>query len=595
MKTFRVFDLAFVSGSISEVVQRIAQWIDTDKHAYICVTGAHGVVEASGKPLVKTAHKEATLIVPDGMPLVWIGRLLGAKNTQRIYGPDLFLALCRRAQEEKWSIFLYGSSPHVLKKLTSELIRRFPLLRVAGRLAPPFRLLSKAEDEKFIDSINATKAQIVFVGLSTPKQEIWMYEHRSRLNVNVLIGVGAAFDFVARTKKQAPRFIQQSGFEWLFRFLQEPRRLWRRALVVNARFLILTAKETLSLVAHVRRRNVLRTILVSLLLTGLLLGLAELASRMMTDFGFISYYHPIKIQTLIEPSAQTEDWRLTHIYRDEQFMPDSLLFWKPKPGAWRYNKDGFVGSVNRSVLHEAKERGGCSVLAIGDSNTQGIAEFSWPESLNELFVTNGLSTRVANAGVAGYSSFQGEYLYNQLAASLQPTVVVVSFGWNDMTPDMGMPDRNFSRFSLPANSLLSRSKLYLIIQNIFSPKVENDGEYHPRVSVSEYKENLNAIITTAQQHKSTVLLLTRPYNPEHMVWNSVSPLLKGGWRKYVYDYNGVVRDVAHKRSVQLIDMEAKFSTDAAYFLDDSHFTLEASRIAAMFIYEQMRRNDLVCK
>lgn len=330
-------------------------------------------------------------------------------------------------------------------------------------------------------------------------------------------------------------------------------------------------------------------------MTGFLFVCAELIARFVTDKGWVSYYHPLFIQSYIEPSAQKEDWRLTHMYNHDFFEPDSLLFWKPKTGIWRYNRDGFIGGVDSLVLRAVRDRGGCSVLTIGDSNTQGIADFSWPEDLNELFITNRLITRVANAGVAGYSSFQGYHLYDQLAESLRPEVVIVSFGWNDMAPDMGMPDQKFSLLSSPIVNVLNTSRLYLIIQHVFSSQIQNEKEYHPRVSVSEYRKNLNAIITTAQQHASAVLLLTRPYNPEHMVWNSTSAPLKGGWRKYAHDYNNVVRDVARERSVQLVDMEVKFSTNAASFVDDSHFTKEASWMAAMFVYEQMRHNDLVCK
>lgn len=595
MKTFNVTGLDVVIGSIGDVIVQISRWIDADARAYVCVTGVHGVVEANRKPAVLQAHQEAGLVVPDGMPLVWIGKVMGHRATERIYGPDLFLALCRRAQEEKWRVFFYGCTTQVLIALSRRLHEQFPKLIIAGSYAPPFRVLTEKESKKIVQTINTSRAQIVFVGLSTPKQELWMEAHHKKLRANVLLGVGAAFDFIAGTKKQAPLWMRRAGLEWLFRFFQEPRRLWYRTIMGNSRFVLLVMRRMyMRWLMQALGTMVLQGVLY-VLMAVLLLFCAEVVARIGTSMGWISYYHPIIIQSLIDPSAQKEDWRLTHMYKNEQFVPDASLFWKPRPGVWRYNGDGFVGNVDRLVLHEAKEHGGCSVLAIGDSNTQGIAEFSWPESLDELFVTNWLSTRVANAGVAGYSSFQGEYLYDQLAESLRPTVVIVSFGWNDMTPDMGMPDRNFSRFSLPANSVLSRSRLYLVIQNIFSPKVQNDGEYHPRVSPSEYRENLNAIITTAQQHKSSALLLTRPYNPEHMVWNSVSPLLKGGWRKYVYDYNEVVRNVARDRSVQLVDMEVKFSTDAAYFVDDSHFTLEASRMAAVFMYEQIRRNDLGCK
>ncbi len=246
MNVCNMFGLKFFSGSISGVVQQIAGWISRKEHAYICVTGAHGVVESRRNPLVFRAHAEAALVVPDGMPLVWISRWLGFPKTQRIYGPDLFIASCDEAQKKRWRIYLYGTTQETLTALTMHLHLRFPRLIICGAYAPPFRQLTPEEDKHITERIRTAKPHVVFVGLSTPKQEMWMHAHIHMAHANVYIGVGAAFDFVAGTRRQAPRWVQRSGFEWLFRLLQEPRRLWYRYTVQNIYFLYLAAKEVLA-------------------------------------------------------------------------------------------------------------------------------------------------------------------------------------------------------------------------------------------------------------------------------------------------------------------------------------------------------------
>jgi N-acetylglucosaminyldiphosphoundecaprenol N-acetyl-beta-D-mannosaminyltransferase len=168
------------------------------------------------------------LTTPDGMSVVWILKLLGQKEVGRVYGPDLMLALCKYGVEKKYRHYLYGGEPGVAEALASQLTDMFDGLQIAGIHSPPFRKLTNEEDQETIEKINAAKPDIVWVGLSSPKQEYWMAEHLERINVPVMIGVGAAFDFLSGSKPQAPGWMQRSGLEWLFRFLTEPRRLWPR-------------------------------------------------------------------------------------------------------------------------------------------------------------------------------------------------------------------------------------------------------------------------------------------------------------------------------------------------------------------------------
>lgn len=223
-------NIAFYTGSMEGVLRRIQTWIRNKQHTYVCVTGVHGVVESVHNNRVLLAHQKAGLVVPDGMPLVWIGKMSGRPDIERIYGPDLFLAVCRCAEVKRWKLFLFGTTPQTLQRLKVRLHTRFPRLIVAGCFAPPFRPSTQQEDADVIQKINATKAQVVVVGLSTPKQELWMHRHVEKLYANVLIGVGAAFDFIAGTKKQAPPWVQHIGMEWLYRLVNEPRRLGKRYL-----------------------------------------------------------------------------------------------------------------------------------------------------------------------------------------------------------------------------------------------------------------------------------------------------------------------------------------------------------------------------
>lgn len=214
----------------------IGSWIRTRTPSYACVTGVHGVMECQDDPELLRIHAEAGLVTPDGMPLVWLCRSRGQPGTSRVYGPDLLLRACERSLVEGWSHFFYGGAEGVAGELADSLSRRFPGLRVAGVLCPPFRALTAEEDEDVCRQIAGSGADIVWVGLGTPKQERWMAEHVGRVGAPALIGVGAAFDFHSGRKRQAPAWMQRNGLEWLYRLVQEPRRLGPRYLRNNPAF-----------------------------------------------------------------------------------------------------------------------------------------------------------------------------------------------------------------------------------------------------------------------------------------------------------------------------------------------------------------------
>jgi N-acetylglucosaminyldiphosphoundecaprenol N-acetyl-beta-D-mannosaminyltransferase len=223
---------------MTDAVRMIEEWIATGERHYVCVTGVHGVMESQRDATLRHIHNSAGLVTPDGMPLVWLTRSQGHRQVERVYGPDLMLACCDISISKGYRHFFYGGAEGVPELLSERLCRRFPGLRVTGCYSPPFGHLTLEEQNRIVDRINKANPDIVWVGLSTPKQERWMYQYRSKLAAAVLVGVGAAFDFHAGLKKQAPRWMQRSGLEWSFRLLTEPRRLWRRYLTNNPLFVM---------------------------------------------------------------------------------------------------------------------------------------------------------------------------------------------------------------------------------------------------------------------------------------------------------------------------------------------------------------------
>jgi N-acetylglucosaminyldiphosphoundecaprenol N-acetyl-beta-D-mannosaminyltransferase len=237
-----VVSVGISKTSYAEVVELCRRWAierkvraDAPGH-YVCVTSVHGVILAKDDPSVAEMINSADIATPDGMPVVWALRSFGNRDQQRVYGPTLMLELCGDAAQYGHRIFLYGGHSEVLPLLEERLKQRFPALQIAGSYSPPFRPLSEQEDQSIQETIRGTGADLIFVGISTPMQERWMFEHRHAFPGATMIGVGAAFDFHAGRRPQAPAWMQRFGLEWLFRLASEPRRLWQRYLLVTPRF-----------------------------------------------------------------------------------------------------------------------------------------------------------------------------------------------------------------------------------------------------------------------------------------------------------------------------------------------------------------------
>jgi N-acetylglucosaminyldiphosphoundecaprenol N-acetyl-beta-D-mannosaminyltransferase len=233
----------------SRAIEIVQNWSAGYESRYVCIANVHMVMEAIDSTEYRQILNSADLVTPDGMPLVWMMRLKGHRYQPRVYGPTLMLHILEAAAREKISVGFYGGAPDVLEALVKRMQARYEGLNVAFSCSPPFRVMSQEEDHEIIKQINQSGARILFVGLGCPKQEIWMSERRGRVKA-VMIGVGAAFDFHSGLKPQAPVWMQKVGLEWLFRLFIEPRRLWKRYLYHNPRFMVLAIGELLGLIKN---------------------------------------------------------------------------------------------------------------------------------------------------------------------------------------------------------------------------------------------------------------------------------------------------------------------------------------------------------
>jgi len=237
-KRINVLGVGISVLNLESALTAIGDAVRERRKGYVCVTGVHGVMEAQDDAGFKKILNESFLCTPDGMPMVWAGKLNGQREMRRVYGPDLLLDVCAWSETSGAKHFFYGGADGVAELLAQKLKLKFPKLKIVGTFTPPFRALNAEEELKLREQVATAQPDILWVGLSTPKQEKFMAEFLPKLDATLMIGVGAAFDFHSGRVKQAPRWMQRSGLEWLYRLCSEPRRLAKRYFKNNPLFVL---------------------------------------------------------------------------------------------------------------------------------------------------------------------------------------------------------------------------------------------------------------------------------------------------------------------------------------------------------------------
>jgi N-acetylglucosaminyldiphosphoundecaprenol N-acetyl-beta-D-mannosaminyltransferase len=237
LPTVNILGVGVSAINMDSGVAAVMEALARKQKGYICVTGVHGVSEAQSDDSFRLILNRAFLCTPDGMPLVWVGWLMGQGQMRRVYGPDLMLAVLQLSESRGFRHFFYGGANGTEEALRQRMLQRFPKLQIVGTYEPPFRPLNEEERTDLRNRVRLASPDVMWIGLSTPKQERFMAEYLGQLEVTLMVGVGAAFDFHAGRLRQAPRWMQRSGLEWLFRLCCEPRRLWKRYFTNNPLFL----------------------------------------------------------------------------------------------------------------------------------------------------------------------------------------------------------------------------------------------------------------------------------------------------------------------------------------------------------------------
>ncbi len=242
MKVCNILGVDVCVTNMNSVVSYLIKNLESIKGKYICVANVHTTVMSYEDSTYKNIQNSSELVLPDGGPLSFISRKRGFKEAERVTGPDLMGEIFRISEEKGYTHYFYGSTEDTLNVLKKKLKEKYPKLNIVGMYSPPFRQVSKEEDEVIVNNINEANADFLWVGLGAPKQEIWMYEHKERVN-SLMLGVGAGFDYYAEKIKRAPMWMQKSNLEWIYRLMQDPKRLLKRYVVTNNKFIYLCLRN----------------------------------------------------------------------------------------------------------------------------------------------------------------------------------------------------------------------------------------------------------------------------------------------------------------------------------------------------------------
>jgi len=244
--TIDILDIAIHTTCLSQTIQTISQWIQKNQQHYVCVRDVHGIIRCQKDPFLKQIHDNSGLTVPDGIPLVWIGRMMGYNQMGRVYGPDLMKLLCQISVKKGFTHCLYGGKTIAqVQALKQHLEKEYKGIQINGAFCPPFSSFAAFDDNQLLAHLNSNKVDILWIGVGTPKQEYIMAHLKKHTQTNVIIGVGAAFDILLNIQSDAPDWIKLIGLQWLFRAIQNPKRLGKRYIKVVPSFIFLMLRQWL--------------------------------------------------------------------------------------------------------------------------------------------------------------------------------------------------------------------------------------------------------------------------------------------------------------------------------------------------------------
>jgi N-acetylglucosaminyldiphosphoundecaprenol N-acetyl-beta-D-mannosaminyltransferase len=244
--TINILDIAIQTTCLRHTIQTITQWIQKKQQHYVCVRDVHGIIQCQKDPFLKQIHNNSGLTVPDGMPLVWIGRMMGYRQMGRVYGPDLMKLLCKQSVKKGFTHCLYGGKTIAQVQAVKEYLEKeYKGIQINGAFCPPFSSFVKFDDNQLLSHLHSNKIDILWIGVGTPKQEYIMAHLKKHTHTNVIIGVGAAFDILLNIQSEAPDWIKHTGFQWLFRAIQNPKRLGKRYMKVVPSFIFLMLRQFL--------------------------------------------------------------------------------------------------------------------------------------------------------------------------------------------------------------------------------------------------------------------------------------------------------------------------------------------------------------
>lgn len=337
---------------------------------------------------------------------------------------------------------------------------------------------------------------------------------------------------------------------------------------------------------------------VSLICSFLLLFCVEQLAWVLTEKRIVKYYRPITIEMQERVMESNGDYRLTNMLVAEQFEPDPVMLWKPARSVYPFDDQGFVSRPLYDNLPDdtanIEEHRKLTILAIGDSNTQGIGKTSWAEELGYLMKTSGIAVDVINAGVSGYTSYQGLLRLKNILPTVQPDVVIISFGWNDAAPNSNIQDKEFAGLISSNIRFLYQSRLYLVLKHYMhkmrQDAAKEDKDYQsPRVTLEDYERNLKEIVMLVKERGAVPVLMTRPYKYSDFELSRIV-----GWRTHVSEYNVITSRVAHELNTPLVPMRKLFEKRKNnFFIDECHFSVAGNVVAANTILELLYKWVLI--